>query len=93
MLGELLGGDDRYAPPSLAGRALMHGHCHQKSVLSLEDDAKLCARAGLDGHVLDSGAAEWPAHSASKPESTPSRFSAASGSSCRPYAPRIPKPS
>jgi FAD/FMN-containing dehydrogenase/Fe-S oxidoreductase len=44
-----------YVPPALAGRAIVHGHCHQASVMGLSDEEKMLAKLGLDYRVLDSG--------------------------------------
>jgi FAD/FMN-containing dehydrogenase/Fe-S oxidoreductase len=55
-LGEYLGKRDRkLAPPALRRRAIVHGHCHQKSVLDMGGDAKLLSELGLDFEVLESG--------------------------------------
>ncbi len=57
LLTELL---DQHAPDadlgSLAGQqALVHGHCHHKSVLDFDAERAILDRLGLDYHVLDSG--------------------------------------
>jgi Fe-S oxidoreductase len=39
----------------LGGKALVHGHCHQKALMSLEPDEALLERTGLAYKVLDSG--------------------------------------
>ncbi len=44
-----------YAPPRLQGKALVHGHCHQKAVLGMADETALLAGTGLDVEVLDAG--------------------------------------
>jgi Fe-S oxidoreductase len=44
-----------YQPPSLARRAILHGHCHQKSVLGMQDEETLLRQMGLELTVLDSG--------------------------------------
>jgi FAD/FMN-containing dehydrogenase/Fe-S oxidoreductase len=44
-----------YEPPRLERRALVHGHCHHKSVLKRGPDEALMERMGLDVEVLDSG--------------------------------------
>ena len=45
----------RYAPPKLAGKALVHGHCHHKSIMTMAADEKLFERLGLDAEILDAG--------------------------------------
>ena len=44
-----------YEPPSLPGRAVVHGHCHHKSLLKMSDVERVLARAGLEFETLDSG--------------------------------------
>ncbi len=55
MLSEFLVGKARYVPPPLPLSALVHGHCHQKSVMGMTDEISLLKSAGLDCHVLDAG--------------------------------------
>jgi FAD/FMN-containing dehydrogenase/Fe-S oxidoreductase len=48
-LAELLAGDDRWAPPDLAGvRAVAQPHCHHHAVMGWHADSALLARAGAD---------------------------------------------
>lgn len=55
-LAEILqSGEIPFDPPRLSGRAIVHGHCHQKAVLGMEADLALLRRTGLDVHLLDSG--------------------------------------
>ena len=44
-----------FALPKLARKAVVHGHCHQKSVLDFDCEQKLLDRLELDCEVLDSG--------------------------------------
>lgn len=44
-----------YNPPRLARKALVHGHCHHKAVMHLDDETNMLAKMGLDFQVLDSG--------------------------------------
>ncbi len=44
-----------YQPPRLQGRAVVHGHCHHKSVLKMTAELKVLRKLGLDFEVLDSG--------------------------------------
>ncbi|HVL35069.1 MAG TPA: FAD-binding and (Fe-S)-binding domain-containing protein [Burkholderiales bacterium] len=37
------------------GRALVHGHCHQQSVLGMEGEMAVLERLGLEAELLDSG--------------------------------------
>jgi FAD/FMN-containing dehydrogenase/Fe-S oxidoreductase len=56
MFGEFL---TRHAPdwnpPRLPHKAIVHGHCHHKSVLDFERDHAVLRAVGLDYRVLDSG--------------------------------------
>jgi FAD/FMN-containing dehydrogenase/Fe-S oxidoreductase len=45
-----------YAPPPRPGRALLHGHCHQKAIAGLKHETALLERvSGLKLEVLDAG--------------------------------------
>ena len=44
-----------FQPPPLARKAVVHGHCHHKSVLGMGGEKALLDRMGLDYEVLDSG--------------------------------------
>jgi Fe-S oxidoreductase len=44
-----------YEPPTLVGKAVVHGHCHQKSLMGMRDEASMLKKLGLDAHVLDNG--------------------------------------
>ena len=44
-----------YRPPRMAGRALMHPHCHHRAVLGIGDEVALLRETGLDLEVLDDG--------------------------------------
>jgi Fe-S oxidoreductase len=56
LLSEFL---ERKAPdirlPKLDRKAVVHGHCHQKSVLSMDAEEAVLRRIGVDYTVLDSG--------------------------------------
>ncbi|MBW8824978.1 MAG: FAD-binding oxidoreductase [Acidobacteria bacterium] len=54
-LGELFAREDVAPVAHLDGRALLHGHCHQKAVLGFGDDQQLLRSTGLDVDVLDAG--------------------------------------
>src|SRR5262249_35649371 len=41
--------------PALRRKALVHGHCHHKSVLGFDAERSLLEEMGLDAEVLDSG--------------------------------------
>ena len=43
-------------PPALRGRALLHGHCHQKAIAGMDSEIGYLKRiAGLKVEVPDSG--------------------------------------
>ncbi|HYZ88486.1 MAG TPA: FAD-binding oxidoreductase, partial [Myxococcales bacterium] len=44
-----------WKPPRLLRKAIVHGHCHHKSVLGFDDEKKLLEEIGLDAEILDSG--------------------------------------
>jgi FAD/FMN-containing dehydrogenase/Fe-S oxidoreductase len=44
-----------YQPPKLSGRAMVHGHCHQKAVMGMQPDMRLLRAMGLHVELLDSG--------------------------------------
>ncbi len=57
MLSEMLArSNNGWQPPSLRNRRIVvHGHCHQKSVLTMKDDIDLLQATGAQIDVLDSG--------------------------------------
>jgi Fe-S oxidoreductase len=44
-----------FDPPRLSAKAVVHGHCHQKSVLGFGDEKAVLDTLGLEYRVLDSG--------------------------------------
>jgi FAD/FMN-containing dehydrogenase/Fe-S oxidoreductase len=46
---------ENYRSPKLDRKALVHGHCHHKSIMGMGADEKLLEELGLDFEVLDSG--------------------------------------
>jgi Fe-S oxidoreductase len=55
LLSEFLVQKAGYRPPQLKRKAIVHGHCHHKSVLKFNSEQELLRRIGLDFQVLDSG--------------------------------------
>jgi len=55
VLSEFLINHADYRPPQLKRKAIVHGHCHHKSVLKFDSEFELLKRIGLDFQVLDSG--------------------------------------
>jgi Fe-S oxidoreductase len=41
--------------PRRDGRVVVHGHCHQKAVMGMDDERALLERLGLEVEMLDSG--------------------------------------
>ena len=54
-LTEYLASLEDYRPPRLRGSALVHGHCHDKSVLDFDAELRLLRATGLELDVPDSG--------------------------------------
>jgi Fe-S oxidoreductase len=44
-----------YTFPKLERRAIVHGHCHHKAVMSMSDEQKMLERLGLDFELVDAG--------------------------------------
>ena len=42
-------------PPHLGGKAIVHGHCHQKALFGMAGDMKLLDRLGVAAELLDTG--------------------------------------
>jgi Fe-S oxidoreductase len=53
-LGEFLDHVD-YEPRARSGRALLHGHCHQRATNGLDGTRKMLERMGLEVELPDSG--------------------------------------
>ncbi len=45
----------RWQPPKLSGKAVLHGHCHQKALWGMTAELDLLAKTGLDVTLLDAG--------------------------------------
>jgi Fe-S oxidoreductase len=54
-LTEYLASLDGYRPPRIDGRALVHGHCHHRSVLDFEAELRVLRATGLDVEAPDAG--------------------------------------
>jgi Fe-S oxidoreductase len=54
-LTEFLASLDGYRPPAMAGRALVHGHCHHKSVLNFDAELRVLAAMGLETDTPETG--------------------------------------
>jgi FAD/FMN-containing dehydrogenase/Fe-S oxidoreductase len=44
-----------FAPPALRKKAIVHGHCHDKSILGFDETRAVFDKTGLDYTVVDSG--------------------------------------
>ncbi len=44
-----------YQPPTLKRKAVVHGHCHHKAIMGMDDEETVLRKMGLDLDVLDSG--------------------------------------
>jgi FAD/FMN-containing dehydrogenase/Fe-S oxidoreductase len=44
-----------FDPPRLAGKALVHGHCHQKAVLDFSSESAMLDKVGVEYSIPDSG--------------------------------------
>ena len=57
MLSELLAkSSSAWKPPQLTGRRiLVHGHCHQKALMTMNDEMELLKATGAQVEMLDSG--------------------------------------
>ncbi|HEY6959271.1 MAG TPA: FAD-binding and (Fe-S)-binding domain-containing protein [Candidatus Limnocylindria bacterium] len=55
LFSELLDRERDLALPQVSGKAIVHGHCHHKSVLGFEPEKRVLERIGLEHEILDSG--------------------------------------
>jgi Fe-S oxidoreductase len=56
LLSELLASrDGEYTPPRLDAEAVVHGHCHHKSIMRFNAESKVLTAIGLDWKQLASG--------------------------------------
>ena len=56
LLSEFLARESAHVSlPRLRGKAIIHGHCHEKAILQLGDTKKVLGDLGLDVEVIDSG--------------------------------------
>ena len=46
---------DRFQLPQLKRKAVVHGHCHHKAIMKMNDEQAVLAKLGLDYTLLDSG--------------------------------------
>jgi Fe-S oxidoreductase len=46
---------DGFAVPKLQRHAIVHGHCHHKAIMKMDDERKVLDKMGLDYEMLDSG--------------------------------------
>jgi Fe-S oxidoreductase len=56
MLSEVLAQSSTWQPPQMVGqRIVVHGHCHQKALMTMKDEMSLLRSTGADVELLDSG--------------------------------------
>ncbi len=56
LLGEFLENMiDGYQSPKLKRKALVHGHCHHKAIMGMENEKNIFSKLGLNYELLDSG--------------------------------------
>ena len=78
-----------YRVPKLRRKAMVHGHCHHKHVMTLDRRASGAQEAWASTSSCSTrAAAAWPARSASRPSTTTSRSPSASACCCPPCARR-----
>lgn len=51
----LMKGPVRATLPSLGGKALLHGHCHQKSIMGMKDELDVMAALGIEVEMPETG--------------------------------------
>jgi Fe-S oxidoreductase len=44
-----------YRPPQLAKKIIVHGHCHHRATMGMQDEMKILRATGADVELLDSG--------------------------------------
>ena len=44
-----------YHPPQLQRKAIVHGHCHHKAIMKMNDEEAVLKKLGLDYQLLDDG--------------------------------------
>jgi FAD/FMN-containing dehydrogenase/Fe-S oxidoreductase len=55
LLSEFLAKAPGYEPPRLSQKVLLHGHCHHKSLMKMNDEEALLRKMGVELTSLDSG--------------------------------------
>jgi FAD/FMN-containing dehydrogenase/Fe-S oxidoreductase len=55
LLSEFLAKAPGYQPPRLSEKVLLHGHCHHKSLMKMNDEEALLRKMGVELTSLDSG--------------------------------------
>ena len=45
----------QYRPPRVEGKIVVHGHCHQRAVMGMQDEMSLLRQTGAEVELLDSG--------------------------------------
>ena len=68
LFSDFLVNHAQWSPPEIGGRAVVHGHCHQKAVLGMSADMTLLAQLGIKAELIDSGCCGMAGTFGFKPE-------------------------
>ena len=68
MFAEFLLKHGNWSPRPLGRQAIVHGHCHQKSVLGMQAESELLVRLGVKFKLLDAGCCGMAGSLGFKPE-------------------------
>ena len=60
LLSEFLDKTKITSVSQIVGKAIVQGHCHQKSLMAMESEARLLSKIGLEAEILTRVVAEWP---------------------------------
>ena len=55
LLSEFLQRLEGYRPPTLERKAIVHGHCHHKSIMKMDDERTLLKNMGIDFKMPSTG--------------------------------------
>ncbi len=68
LFSEFLTQCAHWVAPRLGGRAIVHGHCHQKALFGMKADMQLLAEMGVDAKLLGTGCCGMAGAFGFKPE-------------------------
>jgi Fe-S oxidoreductase len=55
LFSDFLINHSNWQPPEVGGKAIVHGHCHQKAIFGMGGDMDLLRRLGVDARLIDAG--------------------------------------